>query len=476
MEYPSSNDYYLKFNALSSNNGLGKDYILDKISSNFTKATNIKKECILGKKLSEIISEYENNIIGLKEIYDSTIPKTGKKFEKYIKEKDKWYIINLFSDEKNNVLVFYNDITRIKESGIMTEKKIKDESSKPEKSLISYRDKMTGLYNADFFYEELKRLDSQRQLPINIIMGDLNGLKLINDAFGHIMGDKVLIRVAEIMKKVFRKEDIISRAGGDEFLILLPKTSRDTALQILERIKTECKNNPLDFIQISISFGLATKESKDVNLIDLYKKAESNMYHNKLAESKAAKLSIIKFLTHKLEKETTETIAHFERLNKLSQLVGNALNIPEIEKRRLKLLCQYHDVGTVAIPIEILNKKDALNKNEWEIVKGHCESGYHIITAFRETLVIDELILMHHERWDGRGYPRNIKGKDIPEVVRIFSIADAYESMVNDRPYRNKMTCTQALKVIEAEAGKQFDPDMAALFINIMEKGHAKAI
>lgn len=477
MEYPSSCDFFLKFKALIDDNGFFKDYILENTSCNFPKVTNIMRECIIGKRLSEIVIEYENDIIGLKDIYYSTIPKTRKKFEKYIEDKDKWYTINLFSDEKDYMLIFYNDITRIKKpSKASGNIKNKNKEYSIGNSVMCYRDKLTGLYNADFFNEELKRLDSHRQLPISIIMGDLNGLKLINDAFGHIMGDKALIKVSEIMKKVFRKEDIISRVGGDEFLILLPKTPKKTAHKILERIKVECKNNPLDFLQISISFGLATKEKKEESLTDAYKKAESNMYFNKLTESKEAKFEIIEFLMGKLEEVTAENKAHFERLNNLSQLMAKALALTDIEKRKLKLLCEYHDIGKIAIPTNILHKKGALDEDEWEKIRSHSEVGYHIITASRETLVIDELILMHHERWDGKGYPGLLKGSEIPVAVRIFSIADAYEAMVNDRPYRERLGSTEALKEIEAQAGTQFDPDIASLFIGLMEKAQAEAM
>ncbi len=477
MEYPSSCDFFLKFKALIDDNGFFKDYILENTSCNFPKVTNIMRECIIGKRLSEIVIEYENDIIGLKDIYYSAIPKTRKKFEKYIEDKDKWYTINLFSDEKDYMLIFYNDITRIKKpSKAPGNIKNKNKEYSIGNSLLCYRDKLTGLYNADFFNEELKRLDSQRQLPISIIMGDLNGLKLINDAFGHTMGDKALIKVSEIMKKAFRKEDIISRVGGDEFLILLPKTSKEIALKIIGRIRAECKSNPLDFLQISISFGLATKEKKEESLTDAYKKAESNMYFNKLTESKEAKLEIIEFLMSKLEEVTAENKAHFERLNNLSQLMADAMELTDIEKRKLKLLCEYHDIGKIAIPTKILHKKEALDEDEWEKIRSHSEVGYHIIAASRETLVIDELILMHHERWDGKGYPGLLKGSEIPVAVRIFSIADAYEAMVNDRPYRERLTGTQALKEIEDQAGTQFDPEIASLFIALMEKAQAEAI
>ncbi len=477
MEYPSLFDFFLRFKALIDDDGCFVDYILVSISNNFQKVTNIKSDKILGKKLSEITLEYESDVFAIKDIYYNTIPKTRRKFEKYIDELDRWYSITIFSDDKDYLLLFYNDISRIKKSAKpVINIRSKKEAYELEKDIVCYRDKLTGLYNRDFFEEELERLDSHRQLPITVIMGDLNGLKLVNDAFGHAMGDKALKKAAEIMKRVFRKEDIISRVGGDEFVVLLPKTSTKTALNILERIRQECIENPLGFIQISISFGLATKQNEKEKIFDVYKKAENNMYFNKLTESKAAKLSIIRFLMDKLEQKSTETKAHYERLNNLCQMLADVLGLADIEKQKLKLLCEFHDIGEIAIPSKILQKKGFLNKDEWERIKSHSEIGYHIIAASRETLVIDELILMHHERWDGKGYPGLLKNEEIPLTVRIFAIADAYEAMVNDRPYRERMTNNQALKEIERKAGTQFDPNIAKIFVQIMKKVEEEAI
>ena len=139
----------------------------------------------------------------------------------------------------------------------ITERKIYEEHL----TLMSFHDHLTGLYNRRFFEEELKRLDTERQLPLSFIMGDLNGLKIINDVFGHSEGDRLLKEVAEILKKVCRSDDILARWGGDEFVILLPKTSISNAEEIVERIKKECKKTNSQKIPASLSIGAATKET-----------------------------------------------------------------------------------------------------------------------------------------------------------------------------------------------------------------------
>ena len=329
---------------------------------------------------------------------------------------------------------------------------------------------MTGLYNKTFFEEELARLDTKRQLPISLIMGDINGLKLINDAFGHSMGDSVLKKAAGIMTNSFRDEDIISRVGGDEFVILLPMTAEETALEIIERVKRKCENNPLEFIKINISFGVATKTSIDEDINKIYKKAEDRMYFNKLKESKEAKLSMIKFLKKRLEKITYETKSHYDRLKDISMLMAEVLNLSEHEKEELRLLSEFHDIGKIGVPKDILQKEGRLSSEEWNDVKRHSEIGYYIAKEIKDASSIDELILTHHERWDGKGYPGLLKSDEIPLAARIFAIADAYDMMVNDRPFQTRMSKNAALKEIKEQSGKQFDPELAEIFISLMEE------
>lgn len=473
MEYPSKNDFFLSFKALVNEDDHFVDYILVNISDNFQTITNIKGERVLGKKISEIVQEYENDLFGIKDIYYNMIPKTRRKFEKHIEDLDRWYLISIFSDNRDFLILFYNDITKIKKSRELNGKPKRNGGElynlDEKRECFGYKDKLTGLYNRDFFEEELSRLDSNRQLPMSVIMGDLSGLKLINDAFGHDMGDKALKRVAELMKRAFRKEDIISRVGGDEFVVLLPKTPEKVALSIVKRIKNDCAANPLDFIKISISFGVATKTVGEEDIHEIYKKAEDRMYFSKLTESKEAKLSMIKYIKDKLEEMSFETKGHVERLKSLCLALAEKLNMSDMEKEELKLLCEYHDIGEIGIPRKILQKKDPLSKAEWENLRRHSEIGYHIIGSSKETLAIDELILMHHERWDGKGYPGLLKGEGIPLTVRIFAIADAYEAMVNERPYKSGINNTEAMREILSKAGTQFDPNLAKIFVQIME-------
>lgn len=472
MEYPAKYDFYLKFKPIYNKDGNFIDHRLNYVSSSLTEAVGINPEMILGKKLSEIVVDID--IFGFKEFYFNIIPNAKLKYELYMEDLERWYLVNVFTDNSNYdgaLIIYYINITEIKQQeqyllNYETEGKIYYLSDMDK---VLYRDKLTGLYNKHFFEEEMLRLDTKRQLPISIIMGDINGLKLINDAFGHSMGDNTVKRAAEIMKDSFRDEDIISRTGGDEFTILLPSASEETALEIVERVKRKCESNPLDYIKISISFGVATKTSEDEDIDKIYKKAEDRMYFNKLAESKEAKLSMIQFLRKKLEKITYETVSHYERLKELTMMMADALGLSEAEREDLRLLCEFHDIGKIGVSKSILQKEGKLSSEEWENVKRHSEIGYYIAKEIKQASHIDELILVHHERWDGNGYPGLLKDEEIPLAARIFAIADAYDIMVNDTPYKYKMTGKSALEEIRKQSGKQFDPLLSDIFINLME-------
>ncbi len=474
MEYPAT-DFYLKFKTIYNKEGNFIDYVVIYISDKFYEFTKIDPNRLLGKKFSEIVVDNANKLY-FKEIYINMIPNTKLKFDIHIDELDRWYLINIFTDKSNDedyVIMYYADVTDIKnnlQQEIMPEDVQSEIIDLKDKVRQYYKDKLTGLYNKNYFEEELSRLDTKRQLPISLVIGDINGLKLINDAFGHAMGDSALKRAADIMINSLRDEDIISRVGGDEFIVLLPKTSEVTAQRIVERIKQKFESNPLDYIKMSISLGVATKTDENEDIQNILKKAEDRMYFKKLKESKEAKLSMIRFLKSRLEKITYETKSHYERLKDLTLMMADALNLSNTEKEELRLLCEFHDIGKIGVSKSILQKEGALDNDEWENVKRHSEIGYYIAKEFRDASPIEELILIHHERWDGNGYPGLFKQDEIPIVARIFAIADAYDVMVNDRPYKNRMSKYEALNEIKEQSGKQFDPHLAGLFINLIEK------
>ena len=335
---------------------------------------------------------------------------------------------------------------------------------------LSFHDKLTGLYNRAFFEEELARLDTSRQLPLSLILGDANGLKLVNDAFGHEAGDNLLKSVAEIFKEVCRQEDIIARIGGDEFAIILPKVGGDELADIVARMKERCKKETADPIKVSIALGEATKEYDYQNIKTVFKLAEDRMYQNKLFESKSIRRSILATLKKTLEARSHETEEHGQRMKLLSLQLGRIMGLNENQLNELDLLAILHDIGKIAIPDSILEKTDKLTKDEWKVMKTHSEIGYRIAGASQETSAIADGILYHHEWWDGSGYPRGLEGEAIPLLSRIIAVIDAYDSMTHDRPFIKAKSKEEALDELIKCAGKQFDPNIVAAFIQMITR------
>lgn len=330
---------------------------------------------------------------------------------------------------------------------------------------LSYHDQLTGLYNRHFFEEELSRLDVERNLPFTIAMVDVNGLKLTNDAFGHGAGDMLLKKVAEVLKKECRTDDIISRIGGDEFVILLPKTSRQDAELVVRRIHKAIEHQGNANIVISISIGLETKESSDQEIKEIFAKAEDYMYRNKITESQSMRNQTIKVIMQTLNEANKREKLHSERVSKLCRKIGEAMELDDETLRELEMTGLMHDIGKIAINNDILNKPGKLTEIEYEEIKKHPEISYHILKSADVYTRLAEHVLSHHERWDGKGYPRGISGEEIPLPARIIAVADAYEAMTASRPYKRSFSHDEAIDELKRCAGTQFDPVVIAACI-----------
>lgn len=330
---------------------------------------------------------------------------------------------------------------------------------------LSYYDALTGLYNRRFMEEEIERLDTSRQLPITVIMGDLNGLKLTNDVFGHAAGDQLLKKAADLIKQSCRKEDIVARWGGDEFLVFLPQTSLQAAEEIVARIQDKCAMTRDQPLKVSIALGIAQKVDKDTGLYHVINEAEEWMYHHKFLEGKSHRNALIKTMVATLYAKSTETQEHSDRLRDYCMSIGRQLKLSVKELDQLELLAMLHDIGKVGISESILQKSESLTEKEWEQMKKHPEIGFRIAQNIPELVHVAELILAHHERWDGKGYPQGLKKEEIPFLSRVFTVADAFESMTRDRTYRKAMSPQEALEEIRKNAGTQFDPRVVEAFL-----------
>ncbi len=338
-------------------------------------------------------------------------------------------------------------------------------------SYLRYHDLLTGLYNRRYILDSLGHVDTPENLPLSVIMGDVNGLRITNDAFGHQAGDALLQQVARLLKTSCRPNDLVARWGGDDFVILLPRTTLQEAEAIIEDIKSRYTKADESGLQISISLGCAVKEREAGNIRTVMREAEKNMYHQKLLDGKSYRNAIINTLLATLYETSMETEEHSKRMEYYCHAIGKQLGLSSKELDDLSLLAILHDIGKVGINPDIIKKPGALTPEEWAEMKKHPEIGYRIVQAAPELSNVAEFIFSHHERWDGTGYPRGLKGEEIPLICRILSVADAYDAMTNDRAYRSAMSHLQAVEELERHAGTQFDPTIFNVFIQVL---HAK--
>ncbi len=349
-----------------------------------------------------------------------------------------------------------------------TEKKQKREKI----TYLSYHDQLTGLYNRRYFEEELSRLDTERNIPFTIVMVDVNGLKLTNDTFGHQIGDKLLNRVTEVMKGVCRKDEIIARIGGDEFVILLPNTDRSAAKQLVSRIYSSMeKEKRLDNIIVSVSIGYETKVSKEQKIRDIFTKAEEYMYRKKLTESQIMRSDTIKVIIETLNETNNIERIHSDKVNKLARKIGEGMNLDHDVLKEIEIAGLMHDIGKIGIDKLTLYKPGKLTDSEYKEIKRHTETGYHILRSVDEYKNLADYALSHHERLDGKGYPRGLSGEQIPFIARIISVADAIEAITAERPYRKAVSSKEAIAEIVRFSGTQFDPSIAEICKELFLEG-----
>jgi diguanylate cyclase (GGDEF)-like protein/PAS domain S-box-containing protein/putative nucleotidyltransferase with HDIG domain len=328
-------------------------------------------------------------------------------------------------------------------------------------------DYLTDLQNRRYLSKTIQTLDQDGNYPLAVMMLDVNGLKLVNDVFGHDKGDEALIKIAGILKEVFIDAEVVARFGGDEFAIIKTNASKKQVLKYQQKLSQKVSKLIIENVQISLALGYEVKEAQLTDFSNVLKIAENNMYKNKIIEGKSMRsraiLSILKTLTDKYkdEKRHSETVAY------LCQKMGKALGLPTDSVKELELAGLLHDIGKISIPDAILQKPGKLTRAEHDIIKGHTETGYQILKAADEYSRLAEYALSHHERFDGNGYPRGISGEDIPLFSRIISIVDTYEAMTSNRSYRKALQHEDAIEEIITHSGTQFDPALVKVFLNI---------
>jgi len=460
--------------------------------------TNLAQKMLLETTLISvgdgvISCDNKSNVMFLNKVAESLTGWTQETAKgKHIEEV--FNIVNEFTGEKNaniestnNTILISKDGTKrhiedsaapiMQENGdiigvVLVFRDISERKQKQEEiEFLSYHDQLTGLYNRRFYEEELKRLDTERNIPIALVMADVNGVKLTNDAFGHDVGDELLRKVARIFKRECREGDIIARIGGDEFVFLLPKTDAKNANQFIERINAFIEGEKTDNIILSVSIGCAVKEDKSKNMSEVFKEAEDDMYRRKLYESSSMRSNSIDLIINSLFEKSNRDMLHSTRVSKICEAIAIVMNFEKDRINQVRTAGLMHDIGKIGIEDNILNKGGKLNNDEWNAIMRHPEIGYRILSLVNEFSEIADFVLEHHERWDGKGYPKCINGEAISLQARIIAIADAYDAMTSERPYRKAYSEEEAATEIRRCSGTQFDPSIARVFVeNVLGK------
>ncbi|SHH14471.1 diguanylate cyclase [Clostridium grantii] len=376
--------------------------------------------------------------------------------------------------------------------------KIEGEHIKRLEDLIN-EDGLTGVYNHRYFYEAMKEkfaIAEKENEYLAMVFIDLDYFKHYNDLNGHQKGDLVLKTVGGILKESVGEKDIVARYGGEEFAILLPNNSEIQATEVGERIRKSIEktyfhgeeNQPNG--KVTVSIGISVYPDKAKSDIDLIKSADDALYRAKFFNKNRVEIysSILDELKNDIEEEHIDlitsiktlisvinakdkyTYGHVERVVAYSRLFAEELCLSEEDKKNLVYGAYMHDIGKINISKEILNKKMPLTKDEWEILKQHSENGIEIIKPVNSLQEIAPLILHHHERYDGMGYPDQMKGDNIPFLVRVLTIVDSFDAMTSHRPYNKRKTYDEAIEELKRCSGTQFDPIMTKKFIETIKK------
>ena len=382
---------------------------------------------------------------------------------------------------------------------------------------LSLKDSLTGLYNYRYLIErissEFKRA-KRYILPLSLLMLDIDYFKSINDVYGHQYGDAILKEFANYLKRCARTNDIVVRYGGEEFVILMPDTPKEGTVNFGERLLEKCKKHIFDRkdkrIKLKVSIGVANfpedavnnpeelldaadkacREAKERggNSIVAYRNISSKEIKDIIRDGGGLNVTKLKERLVKMKNRTNQILLesiyafakaveardhytgrHSENMVSIVSEIGISLRLPSHEIDNLQHAAMLHDLGKIGIPDNILHKRKKLNRVEYDKIKKHPQIGAEIIRDIYILREVIPMILHHHERYDGMGYSSGVKGKDIPLGARIVAIADVYQALTSNRPYRKAYSKKDSLKIIHEGSGTQFDPAIVDVFLQIMQ-------
>ena len=348
----------------------------------------------------------------------------------------------------------------------------KEEIAK-QNEYMAYHDYLTGLYNRRYFEEEFERRAKGGEFPLGLLIGDVDGFKVYNDTYGHAEGDKTLTRIAGSLRTLVGKDDILARIGGDEFAVIVSGKDKPGLLEYLDKLNHQYDNAAGDSSMdelTTISWGCALQKEREDTLDSLEKEAEAFMYSRKFYSHRSLKSKTVDTIMQTLFTKSEREKNHSDRVGLLCEAIAKHMHLSNEDVNKIRVAGLLHDIGKIGIDEAILNKTGRLDAYEWEIMKLHPVKSAGILDKTQEYQEISDIVLSHHERYDGQGYPGKLQGEAIPLEARIIAVADTYDAITNDRPYRKPLEKNAAIEEMKRSAGTQLDPKIVSALVDMLTK------
>ena len=402
---------------------------------------------LVGKTLADLV--VDDDVMAY-EYLDQTIEfnrVSTFKFTYIDKDKRRFYEMRLSKCSHEEILGLARDIT--------------DEVTRDQSiDYYMYHDHLTGLKNRRYLREYFQANEG----GLGFILIDIDGLKVINDSFGLEKGDALLLKVSSFISEFSDEKSFIARSSGDEFMMVFNDACEKHIKEKVKEIQVKSQDLCVDQISISISLGWALQGNRPID--ECLKAAENMLHKRKIYAGPSFRSKIIDTMMSTLHESNPREEAHSKRVSDYSYKLAKALRLSEKEAEEMKLAGLLHDIGKIAVQNRVVNKIGKLSEEEYVEMKLHAEKGYRILSSIENMGDIAIFIKHHHERFDGAGYPSGLKGNQIPLYSRIITIADSYDAMISERPYKEALSRENGIKELRKHSGSQFDPTIVEVFIN----------
>lgn len=428
------------------------------------------------------------------------LQRLGTKYCIGLKENNQLIGVILFSNYGKKKPLRHQDFNIISSISSVATIALKNAHSYEKAFLEARTDDLTGVLNRRYFYEIIQdAFEKNKDGSLALIIISLDDFKLYNQLYGVKQGDSALKAIADVIKASIGQQGYIARYSGKEFAILLPGYDVFTSKKLSESMRDQIamigkSNDEYRYKAITISVGISVAPFGATNVKELLDNADQAVYQVKRKGKNAIKVfdtyvrgdksneeetdyaqvydeyrSTIYALTAAIDAKDHYTFSHSDNVATLAVALATELKLNKTIVENIRQAALLHDIGKISISENILNKPGKLNSQEYLTMQSHVEASIDIIRHLPSLDYVIPAVLGHHERYDGKGYPRRISKDDIPLTARILCIADAFDAMVSKRCYKSEIPVDEALRILESESGKQFDPELVHLFVEMIQ-------